>query len=51
MLANVQIAKFPEINSIYYTVKAVGPKEKPYLLERTYSPVYEPSSSHCISVI
>jgi hypothetical protein len=32
MLVNVQIAEFQEINSIYYTVKAVRPKEKPNLL-------------------
>jgi len=51
MLVNVQIAEFLEINSIYYAVKAVRPKEKPDLSERTYSSVYEPSSSQCISVI
>jgi hypothetical protein len=32
MLVNVQIAKFQELNSIYYTVKAVRPKEKSNLL-------------------
>jgi hypothetical protein len=32
MLVNVQIAEFQEINSIYYTVKVVRPKEKPNLL-------------------
>jgi len=40
MLVNVQIAEFQEINSVYYNVKAVRPKEKRNLLERTYSSVY-----------
>lgn len=41
MLVNVQIAEFQEINPIYYTDKDVMPKEKPNLLEWTYSSVYE----------